>query len=101
MSAGARSEHLIPVDDWSEVPSFESEGQEAEYWRTHCLGQPLLNQMGPINDGSLPPPRLRTRRVETQITNALRLVPIQPLMRRQPGRPKAIELSKRPWLHAS
>ena len=101
MSAGVRSTDLIPVNDWSEVPPFGSEGQEAEFWRTHCLGQPLLDRMGPIEDGSLPPPRLRTRRVTTYVTNATRLIPIQPTQRRQPGRPKEVELSRRPWLHAS
>lgn len=33
---------LIPVNDWSEVPQFVNEEDEARYWDTHCLGEPLL-----------------------------------------------------------
>ena len=63
MSAGVRSQRLIPVNDWSEIPSFKDEGEEAEFWRTHGLGEPLLDQMRPVDDDELPPPRARTRPV--------------------------------------
>jgi hypothetical protein len=92
---------LIPVNSLDKIPRFASEHEEHEFWSTHSLGQPLLDQMKPVEDGSLPPPRLRTRRITTHVTNSTRLVPIQPLMRRQLGRPREIELSRQPWLHAS
>lgn len=33
---------LIPVNDWSEVPQFANEEEEARFWDTHCLGESLL-----------------------------------------------------------
>jgi len=54
---------LPEVNDWSEVPEFANEAEEAAFWGTHGLGERLLDQMGPIDDGSLPPPRERTRPV--------------------------------------
>src|SRR5688572_15314818 len=63
MPAGVRSKSLVPVNDWTEVPDFDDEAEEAEYWRTHRLGQPLLDRMGPVDDDGLPPPRPRTRPV--------------------------------------
>lgn len=51
---------LTPVNDWSEVPAFASEREEAEFWGTHCVGERLLEQFKPL-DGVLPRPRRRTR----------------------------------------
>ena len=56
-------DELPTIDDWSEVPAFANEAEEAEFWGTHGLGERLLEQMGPVDDGSLPPPRERTRPV--------------------------------------
>jgi hypothetical protein len=52
---------MIEIQSWSEVPQFTSEAEEAEYWRTHSLGEDLLEQMRPLTDEGLPPPRPRTR----------------------------------------
>jgi hypothetical protein len=49
------------VNDWSEVPDFANENEEAEFWATHSLSDRLLEQAEPIEDGILPPPRPRTR----------------------------------------
>lgn len=56
-----RSDGLIPVNDWSEVPAFATEREEAEFWGTHRLGQSLLDQMVPLDDADLPRPRRRRR----------------------------------------
>ena len=52
---------MIEIQSWSEVPEFTNEAEEAEYWRTHSLGESLLQQMSPLTDEDLPPPRPRTR----------------------------------------
>ena len=40
---------LIPVNSWDEVPAFKNEDEEADFWGTHSLGEPLLEQMRPID----------------------------------------------------
>jgi uncharacterized protein (DUF4415 family) len=71
-------EDLIPVNSWDEVPDFANEDEEHEFWSTHSLGQAILDQMGPIEDGILPPPRQRTRpvavRFDEDVLNRLREV---------------------------
>jgi hypothetical protein len=47
------------VNRWEEVPEFASEAEEHIFWSTHELGPALLDQMGPPEPGSVPPPRLR------------------------------------------
>lgn len=34
---------LIPVHDPSEIPAFQTEAEEAEFWATHSLGDGMLN----------------------------------------------------------
>ncbi len=53
---------LVEIRSWDEVPAFESEKEEAEFWSTHSLGEQIL-KAGPVNDPRLPPPRPRTRPV--------------------------------------
>jgi uncharacterized protein (DUF4415 family) len=48
---------LIPVNDTNEIPAFKSETEEAEFWSTHSFGPKLLEQMKPLPEGLLPPPR--------------------------------------------
>jgi hypothetical protein len=48
------------VKDLSEIPSFKSEREEAEFWSTHGLSEALLAKMQPLDD-VLPPARPRTR----------------------------------------
>jgi hypothetical protein len=54
-------DELIPINSLAEIPRFRTEDEEHEFWSTHSLGEALLDQMGPVEDGSLPPPRPRTR----------------------------------------
>lgn len=51
------------VNDWSEVPRFANEDEEAAYWGTHSLGGRALESLGTLDDDELPPPRQRTRPV--------------------------------------
>jgi CopG antitoxin of type II toxin-antitoxin system len=54
---------MTTIESWAEVPPFTSEAEEAEYWASHELGDRLLDKMGPVPEGELPPPRPRTRPV--------------------------------------
>ena len=36
------------IDSWDEVPEFESEEQEHEFWSTHCLSERLLDMFQPV-----------------------------------------------------
>ncbi len=56
-------EPLEIVDRWEDVPGFATEAEEADFWATHRLSDELLDQMGPVPDDVLPPPRPRTRPV--------------------------------------
>ncbi|MGH3086678.1 MAG: CopG family antitoxin [Rubrobacteraceae bacterium] len=48
---------LKEVNSLEEIPEFESEAEEAEFWSTHSFGDGLLDEMKPIPEGELPPPR--------------------------------------------
>lgn len=52
---------LEEVNSPEEIPEFESEKEEAEFWSTHSFGERFLEKMGPIPEGVLPPPRPRTK----------------------------------------
>jgi predicted DNA binding CopG/RHH family protein len=59
MSETPTSDQITVVYSDRDVPSFESEAEEAAFWRTHRLSHDLLEKMSPVTDGSLPPPRTR------------------------------------------
>lgn len=54
---------LIEVNSWDEVPAFESEAEEAEFWSTHSFGPGMTEGQEDIDDPLLPPVRARTRPV--------------------------------------
>lgn len=54
-----KTEHLIEIESWDEVPEFATEAEEQEYWSTHGLGEGILSA-GEVRDPRLPPPRPRT-----------------------------------------
>ena len=58
-----KDEGLEIVERLEDVPPFAHEDDEARYWATHALGDAILDQMGPVEDGFLPPPRPRTKPV--------------------------------------
>lgn len=40
-----------------EIPAFANEDEEDVFWSTHALGEELWDEMEPIPEGELPPPR--------------------------------------------
>lgn len=56
MARGSMSE-LPTVDDWSDVPAFANDAEEAEFWATHGLGGAALESLGTLDDDALPAPR--------------------------------------------
>ena len=98
MSAKFRSPNLITVNDWSEVPAFATEAEEAEFWGTHGLSEALLDQMGPLDD-VLPRPRHgRRRRVIIRPCEFSQVIPTQPVLT---DRVDASIVDARTWLKAS
>jgi predicted DNA binding CopG/RHH family protein len=80
MTEAVRTENLEIIDSYGDIPGFSSESEEVEFWNTHKLSKKLLDQMGPINDGSLPPTRSRLvpiRIDEQLIKRAKRLAAIK------------------------
>ena len=49
------------IHSFDEIPKFNTEDEEAEFWATHDLGEELLDLMGSVPEGILPPPRPPTR----------------------------------------
>lgn len=57
----------VRVESLEEIPEFQSEAEEADWWATHRLGESLLEEMGPLPDSVLPRPRPRTRPVAVRL----------------------------------
>lgn len=49
------------LESWDDLPDFENEAEEAEFWATHELGPEILDAMGPLDDILGPPDRTRQR----------------------------------------
>jgi len=56
-----RKKDLEEVNSPEEIPEFENEKEEAEFWSTHSFGEGFLERMGPIPEGVLPASRPRTK----------------------------------------
>ncbi len=55
---------LKEIQSLAEIPDFETEAEEAEFWGTHSLGEGFFAEVEPITeDDWLPPPRPRTKSV--------------------------------------
>ncbi|MGI0128854.1 MAG: CopG family antitoxin [Thermoplasmata archaeon] len=55
---------MVVVHSWDELPKFQSEEAEADFWATHALGDELLEEfqrVSPEGDDWLPPARPRTK----------------------------------------
>ena len=52
---------LKTIKSWDEVPEFQNEHEEHEFWGSHSLSEELLETFEPRSERSnLPPPRERT-----------------------------------------
>jgi len=59
MIRDGRTERRMKVlESLDDLPVFKTEAEEADFWATHELGQEILDQMGPMEPGILPPPRV-------------------------------------------
>ena len=56
-----KKDKLEEINSPEEIPEFKSEKEEAEFWSTHSFGEGLLEKMGPMPEGVLPPSRPRTK----------------------------------------
>jgi hypothetical protein len=64
---------LEEVHGWSDVPKFESEDEEAEWWSNHSLSEAMLADFQPVpeeGDDWLPPARSRTRPIAVRFDDA-------------------------------
>lgn len=50
-----------------EIPDFENEEEEAEFWAAHSMGEEFLEKARPIPEGVLPPGRPRTRPISLRL----------------------------------
>ena len=57
--ARVRRPLLKQVDRLDEIPEFQTEAEEAEFWSTHRFSDRMLEQMQPLPADLLPPPRPR------------------------------------------
>ncbi len=51
------------INSMEEVPEFETEAEEAEFWATHELGEEILNRMRPVRESDSLAGRSARRRV--------------------------------------
>ena len=74
---------LKTIKSWDEVPEFESEQEEHEFWGSHSLSEELLDSFEPRSErANLPPPRPKTKprprknpvsvRMENDLVNRLK-----------------------------
>lgn len=59
MVEAVRHDSLAVIRQLSDIPRFDSEAQEAEFWQTHRLSDELLDKMEPAHDANLPPARTK------------------------------------------
>lgn len=55
------AEEMKEIKSPDEIPEFETEREEHEFWSTHSLSEEFFEKAEPIPEGVLPPPRPRTR----------------------------------------
>lgn len=76
---------LKTIHSWDEVPEFESEREEHEFWGSHSLSEELLDSFEPRSERTnLPPPRPKTKprprkgvvsvRMEYELVNRLKVL---------------------------
>jgi predicted DNA binding CopG/RHH family protein len=64
----------VAVNDSTDIPSFTSDEEEAQFWADHELGDALLNRMDRPPEGLLPPARSRAKPISLRIDPAVLIV---------------------------
>lgn len=67
----ASGKKMKEIQSSEEIPSFESEEEEAEFWATHSLGDGFLDKMKPVPGDVLPPGRPRTKPIAVRFDEDL------------------------------
>jgi hypothetical protein len=57
---------LIEINSFQDIPKFQNEDEEADFWANHCLGDKILNQMEGFENISL---------IENEVLEKLRQLP--------------------------
>lgn len=81
-----KSTELLEIHHWDEIPTFQSEAEEAEFWDTHSLGDELLAEMSQMAEDvtqvSYPPIEMQKilkllNNLLVQLVNAISKLPKQ------------------------
>ncbi|MGH3090213.1 MAG: CopG family antitoxin [Rubrobacteraceae bacterium] len=62
---------LKEINSRDEIPSFENEEEEHEFWANHALSDEFWENAKPIPEGELPPPRPRKTPVSVRFDDDL------------------------------
>ena len=84
---GRTKRQMKVLESLDDLPTFRTEAEEADFWATHELGQEILDQMGPMEPGILPPPRCSPTDSPTDIP--------RPAAKHQARRVRATQASSR------
>lgn len=52
------AEKMMPLNNPSEIPAFQSEQEEAEFWAIHEITEEFIERGGPVPEEEFPPPRI-------------------------------------------
>lgn len=73
-----RRPKMKEIQSLDEIPVFQSEAEESEFWSTHSLGEGILTQMGPLTEEILPRDHDTTRpiivRLDEDVIRRLKLL---------------------------
>ncbi len=60
---------MVEINSRDEIPEFQNEDEEHEFWSTHSFGEKLLDEFEPRSErDGLPPPRPETKARTNQLT---------------------------------
>lgn len=57
---------MIEINSYQDIPKFQNENEEADFWANHCLGDQILDQMESFENNSL---------IENSLLEKLRQLP--------------------------
>jgi hypothetical protein len=67
---GEREREMTIIHRMEEIPHFQTEEEEHEFWATHGFSQELLARAEPIPDHDRPQPGGRTRPITVRLSDA-------------------------------